>query len=67
MIQFSYNNSYHSSNGMAPFEAQYGRRCRSSVGLFELEELSIFGQEIIHEAIEKNRVIRDRLSTAYSQ
>ena len=27
LIEFSYNNSYHSSIGMAPFEALYGRRC----------------------------------------
>ena len=32
LIEFSYNNSYHSSIGMAPFEAPYGRRCRSPVG-----------------------------------
>ena len=29
LAEFSYNNSYHSSIDMAPFEALYGRRCRS--------------------------------------
>ena len=29
LIEFTYNNSYHSSIGMAPFEALYGRRCRT--------------------------------------
>ena len=38
LIDFSYNNSYYSSIGMAPFEALYGRRCRSPVGLFEVRE-----------------------------
>ena len=67
LIEFSYNNSYHSSIGMAPFEALYGRRCRSPVGWFEVGESSILGPEIIHEALEKVRVIKDRLATAYSR
>ncbi|XP_069144551.1 uncharacterized protein [Solanum lycopersicum] len=32
LAEFSYNNSYHSSIQMAPFEALYGRRCRSLIG-----------------------------------
>ena len=32
LIEFSYNNSYHSYIGMATFEALYVRRCRSPVG-----------------------------------
>ena len=67
MIEFSYNNRYHSSIGMAPFEALYGRRCRSPVWWFEVGESSILSPEIIYEAIEKVRVIRERLATAYSR
>ena len=66
LIEFSYNNNYHSSIGMTPFEALYCRRCGSFVGQFEVGELSILGPEIIHEALEKVRVIRDRLATTYS-
>ena len=29
LVEFTYNNSYHSSIGMAPYEALYGRRCRT--------------------------------------
>lgn len=29
LIEFTYNNSFHSSIGMAPFEALYGRRCQT--------------------------------------
>ena len=32
LAEFSYNNNYHSSIDMAPFEALYGRRCRSPIG-----------------------------------
>ena len=63
LIEFSYNNSYHASIRMAPFEALYVRRCKSPVRLFEVGESSIFGTEIIHEALDIIRVIRDRLST----
>ena len=43
LIEFSYNNSYRSSIGMGPFEALYGRRCRSPFGWFEVGESSILG------------------------
>ncbi|GJZ61181.1 putative reverse transcriptase domain-containing protein [Tanacetum coccineum] len=32
LVEFSYNNSYHASIKAAPFEALYGRKCRSPVG-----------------------------------
>ncbi|GJW12807.1 putative reverse transcriptase domain, ribonuclease H-like domain, aspartic peptidase domain protein [Tanacetum coccineum] len=31
LVEFSYNNSYHASIKAAPFEALYGRKCRSPV------------------------------------
>ena len=65
LIEFSYNNSYHSSIGMAPFEALYGRRCRYLVRWFEVPESSILGPEIIPEALEKVKVIM-YLATTYT-
>ena len=56
LIEFSYNNSYHSSIGMTPFEALYGRRCRSPVGWFEVGDFYILVPNIIHEAVEKVRI-----------
>ena len=41
--------------------------CSSLIGLLEVGESSILGLEIIHEALEKGRVIRDRFTTAYSR
>ena len=67
LIEFSCNNNYHSSIGMTPFDSLYGRRCRSPVGWFEVGESSILDSKILHEALEKVRVIRDRLSTAYNR
>ena len=39
LAEFSYNNSYHSSINMAPFEALYGRRYRSPICLFDAFEV----------------------------
>lgn len=53
MIEFSYNNSYHSSIAMCPFEALYGRRWRSLDGWFEVGELDLIGPQVVYKAIEK--------------
>ncbi|WMV24882.1 hypothetical protein MTR67_018267, partial [Solanum verrucosum] len=53
LIEFAYNNSYHSSIPMAPFEALYGRRCRSPVGWFEVGEITLIVHELVYEAIAK--------------
>ena len=39
LVEFSHNNSYHSIIYMDPFEALYGRRCRSLVGCLRLASL----------------------------
>ncbi|WMV08050.1 hypothetical protein MTR67_001435 [Solanum verrucosum] len=65
--EFAYNNSYHSSIQMAPFEALYGRRCRSPVGWFESTEPRPRGTDLMREALDHVRVIQDRLRTAQSR
>ena len=67
LIEFSYFNNYHCSIDMAMLEALYGRKCRSQDGWFDVQESSILGPQIIHEALQKVSVIRDRLSTSYSR
>ncbi|GJV86734.1 putative reverse transcriptase domain-containing protein [Tanacetum coccineum] len=62
--KFSYNNSYHASIKAAPFEALYGRKCRSPVCWAEVGDSQLTGPEIIQETTEKIVQIRQRLQAA---
>nr|GEW30205.1 putative reverse transcriptase domain-containing protein [Tanacetum cinerariifolium] len=53
LVEFSYNNSYHASIKAAPFEALYGRKCRSPVCWAEVGDAQLTGLEIIQETTEK--------------
>ncbi|GJW73912.1 putative reverse transcriptase domain-containing protein, partial [Tanacetum coccineum] len=64
LVEFSYNNSYHSSVRCAPFEALYGRKCRSSIMWAEVEEGQLIGPELVQETSEKISQIKDRLRDA---
>ncbi|GJX45045.1 putative reverse transcriptase domain-containing protein [Tanacetum coccineum] len=64
LVEFSYNNSYHTSIKAAPFEALYGRKCHSPVCWAEVGEAQLTRPEIIHETTEKIFKIRDRMQAA---
>ena len=64
LVEFAYNNSYHSSIGMPPFEALYGRPCRTPLSWDRLEDRVIIGPELIHEMEAQVRQIRQRLKEA---
>jgi hypothetical protein len=67
LAEFSYNNSYQSSLKMAPFEALYGRRCRTPLNGSEAGERKIFGPDLVLEAEEKVRVIKKNLEAAQAR
>jgi hypothetical protein len=64
LIEFAYNYSFHSSIGMAPYEAIYGRKCRSPVCWFETEEKLLLGPELVQDATNKVKRIKERLKRA---
>jgi hypothetical protein len=64
--EFSYNNSYQESIKMSPFEAPYGRPCRTPLSWSELGEQVIFSPDIVIEVEEKVRQIRANILTAQS-
>ncbi|GJU06969.1 putative reverse transcriptase domain-containing protein [Tanacetum coccineum] len=53
LVEFSYNNSYHASIKAAPFEALYGRKCRSPICWSEVGDSQLTGPELIRETTEK--------------
>ncbi|GKE73280.1 putative reverse transcriptase domain-containing protein [Tanacetum coccineum] len=61
LSEFSYNNSYHASIKAAPFEALYGRKCRSPVCWAEVGDAQLTGPELIHETTEKIVQIKQRI------
>jgi len=65
LVEFTYNNSYHSSIDMAPHEALCARRCRTpvcwdEVGEMKLSKLIDQTKEIVSEIREKLRAAEDR-------
>jgi len=67
LIEFTYNNSYHSSIGMAPFEALYGRRCRTLLCWFESSESVVLGPDIVHQTTEKVELIQEKMEVSQSR
>ncbi|KAF3628364.1 putative PP2A regulatory subunit TAP46-like [Capsicum annuum] len=51
----------------APFKALYGRRCRSPIGWFEVSETRLFGPNLVHQPMEKVKVIKGRLKSVQSR
>ena len=66
-MEFAYNNSYQASVRMAPYEALYGRPCRSPLGWTKVGERSITGPDLNRDTSEKVSLIRQRLLTAQSR
>ncbi|GJY49096.1 putative reverse transcriptase domain-containing protein [Tanacetum coccineum] len=64
LVEFSYNNSYHTSIKAAPFEALYGRKCRSPICWAEVGDAQLTGPEIVHETTEKIIQIKKRIQAA---
>ncbi|GKD64017.1 putative reverse transcriptase domain-containing protein, partial [Tanacetum coccineum] len=64
LVEFSYNNSYHTSIKVAPFKALYSRKCRSPVSWIEVGDSQLTGLKIVHETTEKIIQIKNRIQAA---
>lgn len=75
LIEFAYNNSYHSSIDMPPYESLYRRSCRSPVCRDRTNDTVVqgfdgsivLGPEMIQSMYEKVQLIRERMKTAQSR
>ncbi|GKC95376.1 putative reverse transcriptase domain-containing protein, partial [Tanacetum coccineum] len=64
LVEFSYNNSYHTSIKVAPFEALYDQKCRSPICWAEIGDVQLTGSEIVHETNQKIIQIKIRIQAA---
>ena len=53
LVEFAYNNSFHANIGMAPYEALYGRPCRSTLCWKEVGDQQLIKPEVVQETSEK--------------
>ncbi|KAA3473559.1 DNA/RNA polymerases superfamily protein [Gossypium australe] len=59
LVEFAYNNSYQSSVKMAPYEAMYGRKCRTPLYYIEISEKKLHGVDLVRETEEKSEATSD--------
>ncbi|GJR93691.1 putative reverse transcriptase domain-containing protein, partial [Tanacetum coccineum] len=64
LVEFYYNNSYHTSIKAAPFKALYGCKCRSPIYWAKVGDAQLTGPEIVHETTEKIIQIKKRIQAA---
>ena len=67
LVEFAYNNNYQASIQMAPYEALYGRSCRSPICWTEVGKSSITGPDLIRDTSEKVSLLQQRLLTTQSR
>jgi hypothetical protein len=65
--EFSYNNSYQASLKMSPFQALYGRSCRTPLQWDQPREKQVFGPDILLEAEENIKMVQENLKIAQSR
>ena len=64
LVEFAYNNSFQASIGMAPYEALYGRQCRTPICWNEVGERKLDREELIKILTKKIQVVKERLKVA---
>jgi hypothetical protein len=59
LVEFTYNNSHQTTIGMAPYEALYGRKCRTPICWEEVGEMKLLGPEMVQLTIDKVRGMKE--------
>nr|GEW01490.1 putative nucleotidyltransferase, ribonuclease H [Tanacetum cinerariifolium] len=64
LVEFAYNNSYHTSIKMPHYEMLYGRKCRTPVYWDEVGSRELASTDVVLATTEKIGIIRERLKEA---
>ena len=67
LVEFSYNNSYHSSIRCGPYEALYRRKCRSPLCWDAVGEKAVLGPNWVQQTTERVAEIREHMLAAQSR
>jgi hypothetical protein len=65
--EFSYNNSYQARIKMSPYEALYGRQCRTPLFWSQTGESQVFGPEVLKDAEKQVQMVRESLKVAQTR
>ncbi|XP_027358806.1 uncharacterized protein LOC113867606 [Abrus precatorius] len=61
LIEFTYNNSYHASLEMAPYEALYGRKCRTPLCWYESGEAILHAIDLVQRQNDQIKMIKEKM------
>ena len=64
LVEFAYNNSFHTRIGMSPYEELYGRPCRTPLSWTQVGERSMLGPDIVEETTDKIRMVKEKMKEA---
>jgi len=64
LIEFTYNNSFHASIGMKPYEALYSRKCRIPLYWYQDGEAVFVGLELLEQTTDKVTMVSDRMQAS---
>ncbi|XP_024963668.1 uncharacterized protein LOC112503930 [Cynara cardunculus var. scolymus] len=67
LVEFAYNNSWQASIGMAPYEALYGRKCRTPICWNEVGERAIEGPELVRITTKQVEIAKQKMKEAQSR
>ena len=67
LVEFAYNNSYQTNIGMAPYEALYGKKCKTPICWDEVGERKLNDVKLIEVTSEKIQIVQERHKIAQDQ
>ena len=67
LVEFTYNNNFHASIGMAPYEALYGKRCKTPLCWYQDGELVVVEPELLRQTTEKVKLIQEKMKASQSR